>query len=312
MNGKRHCNRIKHALILSVFCGSALGAGQVMAAGTDAGAEKNVAPETPPIHIRQEAWTVLDGKPSVQSHYAHALAICQKAGAALDFVPLKDDVVKKLGHSFYDIWFKGTNVSIHSVSWGFKMGPSMPESCHFRAVRTEREAIANENGAYTINLDEGTMERDPDHRVVRTLAPVRSDAQKEQDDAEQAAVMAELKKQGYGGVVAQAQTTETPSEAAGQPCLKIENKAEGSACIWSGGAQWGFREHGPAKADGYISGYDADLTHIDVVLLPGDTIPLSATPPKDIGIQLVTREMTVGTPPDGNTFQLPPNLSAAK
>ena len=273
-----------------------------------ADAATNVAPETPPIHIRQEAWVVRDGAPAVRQDYEEAAAVCRKAGAALDFTPLSSDTIAKLGHTYYDIWYQGSNMSIHSVSWGFKMGPSGTKQCHFTEVRSEREAIANAHGAYSINLDDGTVVRDPAYRVVRNAAPAESQAQKTKAQNEEAAVMAELRKQGYGGIADQAQTTTSQTTIAGQPCLMTKRKDGGSTCFWSGGAKWGFKDEGSIDDIGYISGYDPDLTHVDEVQLPGAEIPLSSKPSNGVGTQLVTNQMTVDQSPETDPFKVPDGL----
>lgn len=304
---RRHFARgTRCALLLVTLCVPILAAGRAAAAGT--GADRNVAPSTPPIHIRQEGWTVLNGKPTVKEDYAHLLMLCRNSGKSV--TPLKADVVAKLGRSFYDIRFVGAKISIHSVSWGWTTGPGYADACHFRAIRNEREAIARADGTFSINLDEGTAEHDPTYRVTRTIVPITTDAERAQDVAAQATTATELKQMGFGGLVAEGQSKGTPSLVAGQPCLRISDPIAGTACIWSGGAHWGFATDGPAPLDGYISGYDPDLTNVNRVLLPGDTLALSIAPTGDLGgTRLVTREMTIGQPPPPATFRLPPNLS---
>lgn len=292
--------------------GLAVGVGCVVGSasageGRDASADVNVAPDTPPIHLRQTGWYVKHGRPYVQGEYADLLRTCRKA----DFptTPLAGDIVKKLGRSYYDIWIEGARLAIRSTSWGFDVDDG-EQACRFRAVRSERAAIANENGIYSLDLDvHSAHRRAADRKIVRYARKPRTPAAQRADDKQRAAVMALLKKQGYGQIADEAASTRTSSaRVAGQPCRKTQKRSSGSVCVWSGGRRWGFddvADHSP----GYISGYTPLLTSVDVVLLPGDSLILSASPANDEGERLTTQMMTVGKPPQTSVFDVPANVS---
>lgn len=296
---------IASALVFALATGCSEKDANASQAGNDTPA--NVVLKTPPIHLRQTGVTMNNGKPHVETEYKYLLYNCQKAHGKLTLTPIRGNRVDKLGRTYYDIWFKGDQVAIRSTSWGFKV----QHLCEFHAVRHVRMAIANADGVYSINLDDGTAIHDASSTVVRNAIRPQTAGQKAADAKERAKVVAALKKQGYAAAVDTAPSNPTSTKVVGQPCTQTSSPTYGQSCIWTGGVRWGFRQSGPATVTaGYISGFDPLLTDVDVVKLPGDTILLSHTPPDDgVGDRLTTQTMTVGKPFDAHVFEVAPNIS---
>lgn len=194
----------------------------------------NAALKTPPIHLRQTGYTVTNGHPYVETFYKHMLSNCQKAHGKLRLTPIPGKQVNKLGRTYYDIWFQGDQTAIRSTSWGFKVR----HLCQFQALRHERMAIANADGVYSINLDDGTALHHASSGVVRHAIRPATPEQKATDARQKTAVIATLKKQGYAGALDTAPSDPTPTKVAGQPCTQTSSPAYGDPCVWSGGMQW--------------------------------------------------------------------------
>lgn len=248
----------------------------------------NAAKNTPPIHVSQTSVLLHHGEPAVAQTYREALSRCSGA-----VTPLADDVVAKLGRTYLETWYEGSRMAVKADRWNFKNADAA-EGCRFEPVHASELTIIAPGGATTADLAAKSATREDSPGVVREAVAQTSkatDAAADDDARMRAAVMGELDKTGQGDLVAQDEGSAT---VAGQPCVQSSN-AQAETCVWSGGAQWGFVTDTSAAAD-----------RMDA---PVDNIPLSIKPAGGDGYRLTTESMSVGTPIDGNVFELPANVA---
>lgn len=259
------------------------------AAGED---DPNIAAQAPVIHLRQTAVLLSDGQPVVEKNYLYMLHNCQQG--KLPLKPLPADVVKKLGRTFYDIWFDGRRMAVRTVYWDFKLPPpSSMKLCQFEPDKWVQISIDRPGQTLEIDMRKMTATRQPSDGVVR--APLR--APTAEDEKEKAEAMAQLKKMGYGSIV---ESQQSQSSVAGQPCLREVSQIAGTSCTWSGGKQWGFNTD---------SNFDPAPGSVDEPLgVPDDSVLLELDSGKD-GVRLTTQSMTVGGKADEGAFAVPSGLT---
>lgn len=260
------------------------------AASDAAGASANLAQGTPPIHVEQTIVFLKGGVPAVEANYREALARC--SAGPLPVQPLGPDMVGKLGRTRLDIHYEGARMAVNADHWDFKSVEHPPTiGCAFGVVHTSRLTIVKPGASIGIDLVKraGTSEASPG--VVRHAVPA---APSGGSDKLQAAVAAELAKQGQGDLMGQDAGSST---GAGQPC-KRGRSTFGEFCVWSGGRQWGFVT-------------DKAETN-DRMDAPTDSITLWSKPADGNGYELTTQGMTVGTPIDGKVFEVPSGIAISK
>lgn len=280
------------AVAMTVVVGPGVGA-----ADTD-GDPDNIAEEAPPIHLEQTAVLLKEGKPVIEGNYRFALAACQKAqaeatrdGGTVSLKPLPEETAKKLGRTFYHIWYEGRRMAVRTDSWDY----AMPEGklCEFQPVQDVELFIDEPGQALIADLTKGTATRQPSDGVVRyPLQPPTAD-----DEAMKSKVVALLQKQGLGNMVP---ADEGQGEVAGQPCRRVESDLTGTACTWTGGEQWGFLPESGQQPEALAEGVSTGI--------PGDSILLSADPADGTGVRLTTESMTVGGAADESVFTAPAGL----
>jgi hypothetical protein len=252
----------------------------------------NAAGSTPPIHVSQTMVVLRDGQPASEQNYRQALADCRKGPFPTQ--PLSDDVVGKLGRTFYDVWYEGARISEHADRWDYETAGT----CQFKPVHESTLAIIKPGEAVTIDLVGKTGTRQSSDGAVRQASPrdTTSDAAKpadsDDDAALRAAVAAQLNKQGQGDLMARSAGTDS---AAGQPCKRLDQPGIGESCVWSGGRKWGFSSDVVDDSEG-LSG------RIDSILL-------WRHPPQGTGKQWTTEKMTVGDAIDGKVFEVPSGIA---
>ena len=269
-------------------------AGCTSGAGDAAQAESSsgqAGSDTPPIHVAQTIVFLKDGAPAVESNYREALAKC--SGGPLPVQPLNPDVVGKLGRTYLDIRYEGARMAVHADHWDFKSVEHPPTiGCAFGVVHTSRLTIVKPGASIGIDLVKRVGSSEASPGAVRTA--VQAAAPSGGSDKLQAAVAAELAKQGQGDLMGQGGGSKT---GPGQPC-KRGRSTFGEFCVWSGGQQWGFVT-------------DKAETN-DRMDAPTDSITLWSKPAGGNGYELTTQSMTVGTPIDGKVFEVPSGIAISK
>lgn len=259
-------------------------------AGTDGA--KNAANATPPIHVSQTMVVLRDGRPASEENYRQALADCRKG--SLPTQPLGDDVVGKLGRTFYDVWYEGARLSERADRWDYQTAGT----CQFKPVHESTLAIIKPGETVTVDLIGKTGTRQPSEGVVREVGTdaaaehAAKPAESDDDAALRAAVAAQLNKQGQGDLMARAAGTDS---AAGQPCKRLDQPGIGESCVWSGGRKWGFSSDVVDDTEGLNGRLDSIL--------------LWRHPPQGTGKQWTTEKMTVGAAIDGKVFEVPSGIS---
>lgn len=245
---------------------------------------------TPPIHVEQTIVFLKGGMPVVEANYREALAKC--SAGPLPVQSLSPDVVGKLGRTYLDIRHEGFRMAVNADHWDFKSIEHPPTiGCAFGVVHTSRLTIVKPGVSIGIDLVKRVGSSEASPGVVRHAVPT---APSGGGDKLQAAVAAELAKQGQGGLMGQDAGSGT---GAGQPC-KRGRSTFGEFCVWSGGRPWGFVT-------------DEAETN-DRMDAPTDRITLWSRPADGNGYELTTRSMTVGAPIDGKVFEVPAGIAISK
>jgi len=242
----------------------------------------NVAINTPPIHVSQTEVMLKDGQPMVEQTYREALANC--SAGSLPVKPLDEEVAKKLGRTFFEIWYQGDQMAVQADRWGFSES-GQGAGCEFTPRHDSRLTIDAHGSITVIDLIRRSGTRQPSQGIVRH--PVTLDTP--DDDKLRAEVAAGLAQAGKGNLMA---VSAGESREAGQPCTVVRS-AGVEMCVWSGGRAWGF---GNTVAD------DADRMDAAV-----DYILLKSTPDNGTGHQWSTQAMTVGEAFGDKVFTAPGN-----
>lgn len=259
------------------------GTSQTESSSTQAGAS------APPIHVMQTIVFLKDGSPAVEANYRAALARC--SGGPLPVQPLSPDVVGKLGRTYLDVRYEGDRMAVNADHWDFKSIDHPPAvACAFGVEHTARLTIVKPGASIGIDLEKRTGSSEASPGAIRSAAAAPSGS----GDPLQAAVAAQLAKQGQGDLMGQDAGSGT---SAGQPCKQGRTTA-GEFCVWSGGQKWGFVT-------------DKAETN-DRMDAPTDSITLWSKPAGGNGYELTTQSMTVGTPIDGKVFEVPSNIAISK
>ena len=268
--------------------GCTSGAGNASQAESSSG---QTGSNTPPIHVVQTIVFLKDGVPAVEANYREALAKC--SAGPLPVQPLSPDVVGKLGRTYLDTRYEGARMAVNADHWDFKSVEHPPTiGCAFAAVHTSRLTIVKPGASIGVDLVKRTGSSEASPGVVRSAVPAA--APSGGGDQLQAAVAAELARQGQGDLVGQDAGN---GIGAGQPCRRGRSTS-GEFCVWSGGRQWGFVTDKAETSD-----------RMDA---PTDSITLWSKPTGGNGYELTTQSMTVGTPIDGKVFEVPAGIAISK
>ncbi len=251
--------------------------------------------ELPYIHVEQTEETRVHGVVVNEGSYRSAWSNCQKIPRVAKR-PLPDDVVGKLGRTYYQVWYAGQRLAVRIDEWKFIIDSD--SLCEFSPVHEARLTLVTPRGAELIDLIRHTRRFDPDMRLQRAWATRQPT---KDEDALRAKVQAMLQQQGRGDIM------DSPPGAgseAGQPCRRVRNIGiNEEACLWSGGDAWGFGDVGSFAA---APGYGA-------VDLAAYRLSLRAEPlDHGDGIYLTTQRMSVGQPFDEHVFDPPSGLTDAK
>jgi hypothetical protein len=256
------------------------------AAHAEDDADVNVAAQTPPIHVEQQAVLLRDGKPVEETNYRELLADCRKGPFPVK--ALDEETASKLGRTFYSLSFEGTRMAVHSVSWALKAPDPAAPPCQFAAEKAEHLTVVAPGRLTVVDLVSREARSEPSEGVMRYAVTPPSPAE---DDLE-AAVRRQLQAAGHGNVMPEKLSDAT---VAGQPCRRTHTDVFGDVCIWSGGEPWGFT----ADTTDTSNGPDR----------PVDNILLSADPTDGTGIAWMTQSMTIGTPVNPSDFAIPSGIS---
>ena len=238
----------------------------------------------PPIYVAQTLVFEEAGEPVVEKKYRQLLKACRDdAGVAI--TPLSEDEAKKLGRTYYQLWFDDKHTAVQKDTWDFGMKgiPRTPE-CHFYVKHEASKFVATAGQNYHIDLMARTATREADSGFLPG-GPGSSDDDDQLDPSE--------KELGY-------QRLGYASDA-GQRCLRwrAPKPNDDESCTWSEGHKWGFpRDESSGQAGSYDPGRIVLWVH-----------PSSNGP----GGELTTQKMTVGGEPfDDAVFAPPSGVSIKK
>lgn len=240
--------------------------------------------DMPPIYVAQTVTLVEEGQVTEERNYKQVLDACIKAGASV--IPLSGDNVKKLGRTYYQLWFEANREAYQKDRWGFRITGDGIASCHFNAVHESMRTITIKDATYSIDLMANTAIRTPPlWDVTFPDGGYRDITDAEQAEHEEGLEAVGFEKLGY-------------AKSAGQRCVRWRNRHGDESCSWTEGAQRGFA---PGPGMGQAGSYD-----------PGAII-LWVHPANGTGGKLTTQRMTVGGRLfDEDVFDVPPNVEVTR
>lgn len=239
----------------------------------------------PPIYVAQTVTLVEDGQVAQERNYRQLLEACQKAGVPI--TPVDKDDVKKLGRTYYQLWFEAGREAYQTDRWDFKL--TDPSSCHFIVEHESDRVVTTTEATYEIDLIAHTATRGPPLWDVRPLKALSdkdvAEFQKIRKMSDETSEELGYKKLGY-------------SKSAGQRCERWRDPHGNESCVWSEGTRWGFAA---GMGFGQAGSYD-----------PG-AIVLWIRPADGTGGKLTTQRMTVGGRLfDEDVFDVPANVEVTR
>jgi len=247
--------------------------------GAETGGESTANIDVPPIYVAQTLVMKEAGESMVEKSYRQLLKACHDAAMAT--TPLSEDDVKRLGRTYYQLWFDSKHSAWQIDVWDFGAGDDPNDSCQFHMENESRKVVITAKTQLSIDL------------MAKTATSIASSgfmpggpADPDDDDRLDAAAEKTLGIQRLGYAT-----------DAGQRCLRWRmNDTE--SCTWSDGRKWGFPE---GENSNQATSYD-----------PGDIV-LWVHPGNAPGFELTTQKMTVGGEPfDDDVFAPPSGVSVKK
>lgn len=237
--------------------------------------------DVPPIYVAQTLVLKEAGEPVVERNYRQLLKACREAHMAT--VPLSEDDVKKLGRTYYQLWFDAKHSAWQEDTWDFGAGEDLNGACQFHMKHKAGKVIDSAGAHLSIDLTAGVATREANPGFTPGGHEGLDD-----DQLTPYAKDAGFQRLGY-------------ATDAGQRCLRwrLPKPSGVESCTWSEGRQWGFgRGDGSSQASG---AYDAGL------------IVLWVHPANGTGGELTTQRMSVGGKPiDDAVFAAPAGLTFKK
>ena len=232
--------------------------------------------DVPPIYVAQTLVLKEAGEPVVERNYRQLLKACRDdAGVAI--TPLSEDEAKKLGRTYYQLWFDDKHTAVQADVWDLGLKGNPAPLCQFyikheatKIVDTAREHLSIDLMAKTVISEANTGFLPGGHEGL--------DNDDQLDPSEK-----ELGYQRLGY-----------ANDAGQRCLRwrAPKPDDVESCTWSEGRKWGF---GRGEGGDQTSAYDADF------------IVLWVHPANGTGGELTTQKMTVGGEPFDDAVFAPPS-----
>ena len=244
--------------------------------GAEDGTADMVDVDVPPIYVAQTLVLKEGGKPVVERNYRQLLKACR--GAAVPTTPLGEDDAKKLGRTYYQLWFDNKHSAWQKDVWDFKMEGDGLSSCRFKIKHEANKAVYMASVSYGIDL----MAKTATMEAGTGFMPGGHEGLDDDDELDASAKKAGFQRLGY-------------ATDAGQRCLRwrLPKPDDVESCTWSEGHKWGFgRGDGSSQASG---AYDADF------------IVLWVHPANGTGGELTTQKMTVGGEPFDDAVFAPPS-----
>ena len=238
--------------------------------------------DVPPIYVAQTLVLKQAGEPVVEMNYHQALKACRDA--SLSTTPLNEQDAKKLGRTYYQLWFDNKRSAWQKDDWDFEAGGKEGEHCQFHIKHDSFKIVYTATGSYDIDL----MTKSATMEASSGFMPGGHEGLDDEDQLDTSADVRGFQRLGY-------------AQDAGQRCLRWRAPKPSSveSCTWSEGRKWGFGSgSGGYQATG---AYDAG------------SIVLWVHPPNGSGGELTTQKMTVGGEPfDDAVFAPPSGVSIKK
>lgn len=261
-------------ILLSIMTGCAQDAD-----GSRGGANDSARFDVPPIYVAQTLVLKQDGEPLVEKNYHQALKACRDA--SLSTMPLNEQDAKKLGRTYYQLWFDHKRSAWQKDDWDFEADGKEGEHCQFRIKHDSFKIVHTATENYDIDLMANSA-------TVEASSGFVPGGQESPDDEDQLSTSEDVRgfqRLGY-------------AQDAGQRCLRWRAPEPSSveSCTWSEGRKWGF---GSGSGGGQATGaYDPSF------------IVLWVHPPNGSGGELTTQKMTVGGEPfEDAVFATPSGVS---
>jgi len=240
----------------------------------DGGDSEAVDTDMPPIHVEQTLVLMTDGEPLVERGYRQHLQVCLDDGGLVT-TPLAEDDVKKLGRTYYQLWFDAKRTAWQRDIWDFAVGRDPFDGCRFRMTHESVLTVHSAHQLLSIDLIAGTAVAEPDEGFM----PGSGEGMPDDDQLDEG--MAKLGYQRLGEAM-----------DAGHRCLRWRDPSGTESCTWSEGRRWGFTR--------------SERGNQAVSYNPGDIV-LWVHPADGFGFELTTQKMTVGGQPFDEAQFLPPS-----
>ncbi|GHD75121.1 hypothetical protein GCM10007164_26660 [Luteimonas padinae] len=218
--------------------------------------------DAPSLYLDQVVQMLENGRNAQLEGYRHRVESCRNAGIATQPLPSSDEHL--VGTSRWRMWRDREHLAYRMETWHAEPpdAAGTPEAlCTFTLALTGIHGYVDAQRSILVDLETGARtegEGNPDIVLASVDASSGSDPQ----------------------------AGSAPETVAGQSCNRWRSQRGGTACVWSGGARWGFASH---TDRGFNPGAGM---HADQIVLDADA------PPDAIGYELETTTFVVGAPLD--------------
>ncbi len=232
--------------------------------------------DVPPIYVAQTLVFRDAGEPVVERSYRQALKACHDAGMAT--TALSEDDAKKLGRTYFQLWFDDRRSAWREDAWDFTAGNTPADGCQFHVTHEANKVVDTAQEHLSIDLMAGTSVNEASVGFM----PGGNEGMNDDDQLDANSAQLGYQRLGY-------------ATDAGQRCLRWRHPGGDESCVWSEGHAWGFtRGAGSTQAISYDPGI----------------IVLWVHPAEGSGPELTTQKMTVGGQPfDDALFEPPPGAT---
>lgn len=238
------------------------------AAGTTATQRPDGGDTTPTIYV--DRLVEHGDREAVQEGYQQAAALCREAGIPVS--PLSEEDVAKIGTERWRLWHGPDQRAyrVESWTWGYtsEARQSAADNCRFAlSVDGQHEYL---DAHQSFHIDLATNEKTTDAADAGELETSPATPPTEEDFVQARDVV---------GATGPANRT-----IAGQPCQEWSYSPGATACVWTGGLQWGFA-YGPDRPFASIDGFD-----------PGSIVLHAEPAPGTEGDRLTTTVFAINAP----------------
>lgn len=253
---------VTSVLLLLLAAGCSEAGDQGGAASGSPGQASGDAGDGPSLYLDQVVQMLENGRNTQLDGYHHRVESCRNAGIATQPVPASDE--RLIATSRWRMWRDREHFAYRMETWQAlpQEGASTPEElCTFKLALTGIHGYVDAQRSIVVDLETGE----------------RTDSEGNPD-----IVLAA----GEASTGSSPPANSAPETVAGQSCNRWRSQRGATACVWSGGAHWGFASHTDREFD---PGAGMHTSHI----------VLDANPPSDaIGYELKTTTFVVGAPLD--------------